>query len=138
MRKPRRATAATRRASPSRVVLALVVALLGGTEQIIASVHEASVRHVICAEHGEITHVSASAGASAPAARATVVEGSSSSEEHEHCLQAALQSPRQSPPIVSQGVAPALVASALGEPAQYTAPGTRILLSAPKTSPPRA
>jgi hypothetical protein len=120
-------------------VLVLVLAALFPAGQVVALVHETSVRHVVCADHGELTHASGAGQVArdgehdAPAVRA---DGSSTS--HEHCAQAGVvtQFSPQLPPVAS--AAPQVIARALGEPVRYVAPGTRLLLTAPKTSPPRA
>jgi hypothetical protein len=125
--------------NPLRVALAFVVAALCPTVQIAASLHEAVVRHVVCAEHGELTHVSA--------VEATLPEGTAqdavpsatgdhSSSEHEHCLQVGMVRNVRPQPALTASRAPEVLTRGLGEPAHYVAPGTRLLLCAPKTSPP--
>ncbi|HEY4186017.1 MAG TPA: hypothetical protein VGP07_13165 [Polyangia bacterium] len=112
------------------------------------SFHEASVQHVRCAEHGELTHVAvASDGAAGLAdladrtgATRLVLKGPDASKpaEHEHCavafvVQGNAQAPtaravvRLIPPTVVV-VPAARLASCLGRAA--------LLASAPKTSPP--
>jgi hypothetical protein len=141
MRKERTVTHAKRRASPSRVVLVVFLALLCPAGRIIASLHEATVRHVICAEHGELAHLSSNgpeAGATPPS-KAPAARGQNTSVDHEHCQQAGVLTRQASTVVLKEAAAPAMVVRAgLGEPARYIAPGTRLLLSAPKTSPPRA
>jgi len=60
-----------------------------GFSQLLASWHEAGVRHVRCAEHGEMVDVEASHGPVFSDGRATgtTVEGAESAtpSEHEHC-----------------------------------------------------
>lgn len=122
--------------------VALIVAM--GVAQFLASWHEATVRHVRCAEHGEAIDVGAfSHPGSAPArhrATGTGMEGADSTEtpSHDHCAivfacraSARARLLRQTirllpPPVV---VRPAI------EPASR--PGRAfVLASAPKTSPP--
>jgi hypothetical protein len=133
----------TRGRNPARVVLALIVAIIWPSAQILASLHEVSVRHVVCDEHGEVAHVSApEQGSPAPASSAgttTTVRDQASATTHEHCPHAGILHRHKSLEAPKQGVAPALALNAgVGEPARYIAPGTRLLLSAPKTSPPLA
>ena len=128
--------------SPSRTLLALFISLVCPTGQIIASLHEASVRHVICAEHGELAHVGASGVADAASARtdnSASVRGEASETSHEHCPHAGVLRRQRTLDAPQVGLAPVLVlTAAVGEPARYVAPSTRLLLSAPKTSPPVA
>ncbi|MEO7734380.1 MAG: hypothetical protein ABIY55_25715 [Kofleriaceae bacterium] len=103
--------------------------------------HEATTRHVQCAEHGEQIHSDAvvagapAAGDAAPAVRtqpATAIHG------HEHCLMAsATRASRIAPSPPSLGAT--LVASAAPTATLRHAEvirGVRVYLTAPKTSPP--
>jgi len=120
-------------------LLALVVVMFARFFQV---QHELSVRHVMCEEHGELTHLTLAAApreASFPGVELDSGEVAAALP-HDHCEVAfapgALPHPR--PPRlaatlldVRPGVAPA--------PAEPTAGGRDVVLaSAPKTSPPRA
>jgi len=127
---------------PRLFAAALIAAV--GFAQFSASWHEASVRHVRCAEHGEMTHVAALADYDVSAARAPVANDALAGSEasapagHDHCgvvfsFRTSAQSRvlrlavRFSPP-------PAILRRA-GAPAPR--PGRSfVLASAPKTSPP--
>jgi hypothetical protein len=122
------------------VALAFALAALCPAGQLAASLHEGMVRHVICADHGELTHVTSTAAApsSSTAPDAPGIEADTSSSEHEHCPQVGMLSRARPQPVRTVSAAPEVLARALGEPARYVAPGTRLLLCAPKTSPPTA
>jgi hypothetical protein len=135
---PRKADVAAR-----LFVAALIAAV--GVAQFSASWHEASVRHVRCAEHGEAIDVGVVSGVASPvrdrAARAGM-EGADGAEtaSHDHCSvvlafrgsgreQLVRQATRFEPPPV--------VVRPASEPTKR--PGRAfVLASAPKTSPPSA
>lgn len=125
------------RVQAALIAFALVLSSLAGLA------HEATTRHVQCAEHGEQIHSDAVAmvagalvaGDGAPAVQhqpATAIHG------HEHCLMAsATRESRIAPAPPSIGSA--LVAStalATLVPHVDVVRGVRIYLTAPKTSPP--
>jgi hypothetical protein len=110
--------------------------------------HDVAVRHVRCAEHGELTHVAPAPAATAPpvaapGARAAAVApaGDRAPCGHHHCTVA---------PALRDGAGPPAARAAISivpPPAAATAPGRRIvpargrahvLANAPKTSPPPA
>jgi len=121
---------------------ALVVAM--GVAQYSASWHEASVRHVRCAEHGEAIDVGAFADPGTSPARhraaGTGIESADSTEtpSHHHCAivlacraSARAQLVRTAMPLLP----PPVVVRPVGEP--VSRPGcVFVLASAPKTSPP--
>ena len=136
-----------RRQRPLHIVLSFLLAVLCPVWQIGASIHEAAVRHVVCADHGEMTHAAPSPGHrssshdSGPASRQAGVEGDQSGigHEHEHCPFSGLLRRQASIPTLAASLTTLTFESpAFGEPTIYVAPGTRLLLNAPKTSPPRA
>jgi hypothetical protein len=109
--------------------------------QFATSWHEATVQHVRCAEHGELTHVSmVSNGGPPPSIRRSAVQSSDDStlEAHEHCgFVFALHGSNQ-PPVVRVAVRfepPQAAVQRRADPAPR--PGRAfVLASAPKTSPP--
>jgi len=129
----------------ARLFVAALIAAVGFA-QFSASWHEASVRHVQCAEHGEAIEVGivSDLGPSATRHRAarTEMEGADNAEttSHDHCSvvlafrgSAREQVARQ----FTRFVPPTLVVRPASEPARR--PGrTVVLASAPKTSPPEA
>jgi hypothetical protein len=125
-------------------LLALAAIVATGFAQFSTSWHEASVQHVRCAEHGEITHVAMVANpVPSPIARHNVVGASdpvAPSGGHDHCdFVFAVQGSAQNR-VVRVAITlppPPQVAPRAVEPAPL--PGrTFVLASAPKTSPPSA
>ena len=131
------------RGSTARL-LALAAIVATGFAQFSTSWHEASVQHVRCAEHGEMTHVEVVANpVPSPLSRHNVVGASDPigpAGGHDHCgFVFAVQGGAQIPVVrVAIKLAPPpLVASRPVEPAPL--PGRAfVLASAPKTSPPSA
>jgi hypothetical protein len=112
--------------------------------QLLAVAHEATERHVICAEHGELSHLRPSAGplsleGGRTRSRAVADAALTESAVHEHC--AFLLSARgvRGKPIllVASAPEPALPPTPRAAPI-VAAPAERILLSAPKIAPPAA
>jgi hypothetical protein len=133
-----------RRAGVAKTVLAGVLLLLATLAPFSESWHEASVRHVRCAEHGELTHVVVSGAADAHragAAHPSLDRGDAGTPAgHEHCdFTFVVQGSAHTPAIRTtvRTLPPSVVATA---PAlALPAPGRAFLLaSAPKTSPPVA
>ena len=117
-----------------------------GFSQLLASWHDAGVRHVRCAEHGEMVDVEAGSNLG-PAladgrASGTTAEGTETStpSEHEHCAVAlALRGSSQLQVVraAARLVAPPVAVRPAVDPAPR--PGRSfVLASAPKTSPPSA
>jgi len=137
-----------RRAGGARTVLVAVLLAVAATAPFAASWHEASVQHVRCAEHGELTHVAVNTDARAAAVphrsgapRVSVNGGEAGAPaEHEHCEFAfTVQGSGQPTPLHTtvRTLPPSVAAPrpALNLPA----PGRAfVLASAPKTSPPSA
>jgi hypothetical protein len=125
-------------------VAALIVAV--GFAQFSASWHEASVRHVQCAEHGEAIEIGivSDLGPSPTRHRAasTGMEGADNTEttSHDHCsLVLAFRASARDQVLrqFTRFVPPTVVVRPASEPARR--PGrTFVLASAPKTSPPTA
>jgi hypothetical protein len=126
---------------------ALIVAI--GVAQLSASWHEANVRHVRCAEHGEaidvgVVGVVSALGSSSASNRAksTGMEGADNGEAaaHDHCsvllaLRAGTRA--QLVRLATRLIPPPVVVRPTSEPAPR--PGRAfVLASAPKTSPPAA
>lgn len=137
-----------RRTGAARTLLAGVLLVVAAVAPFAASWHEASVQHVRCAEHGELTHVAVNTGAHANAvthragaARVAVNGGNPGiPASHDHCEFAFVVQSSAQPPAVHTTVRtlpPSVVAT---RPALVLpAPGRAFLLaSAPKTSPPCA
>jgi hypothetical protein len=137
-----------------RVFAAALVAALGFA-QMSASWHEANVRHVRCAEHGEAVDVGvhsdarpsatrehANSAAGAERAELAEIEGTPSTEavSHDHCsvVFAFRASARaQLLRLATRLIPPPVVVRGTSEPAPR--PGRAfVLASAPKTSPPSA
>ncbi|HEX4509748.1 MAG TPA: hypothetical protein VH328_06710 [Burkholderiaceae bacterium] len=108
--------------------------------------HEASVQHVRCAEHGELTHVAVSTARIAVPLRAgaphLALNGGNPGipETHEHCEFAFIVEGSAQTPAVHTTVRMLPPSVVTARPALLLpAPGRAFLLaSAPKTSPPRA
>jgi hypothetical protein len=131
------------RRGPVRAAQLLVVALIAvvGLGPIASSRHELTVRHVICAEHGELTDAPTSRGFGVTPTRSfSSVEGqpTEASEGHEHCTSGVIVRGRAHLSVVKSFVRftpPPSVVRDVGAP--LTLPGrVLVLASAPKTSPP--
>jgi hypothetical protein len=125
--------------------IAVFVTAAATLAQFFALSHEVTVRHFRCAEHGELTHVAATAidlpsvepRRAVDAIRTQVAE---TADAHEHCATAFTIETGSAPPVVRVPVrftpppsvsrAEPVVAAGLGR--------AFILASAPKTSPPSA
>jgi hypothetical protein len=126
----------------ARLFAALLIAALGFS-QFTASWHEATVRHVRCAEHGELTDVAAaSPQTTVPAnARATIESSAgATSAGHDHCSvvfafrrNADVQVVRVARNFETPSLAPRPIGDLAPRPGRAF-----ILASAPKTSPPSA
>ena len=123
-----------------RRAMAVAAALSAVLGQFFALWHEIGVRHVRCAEHGELTHVAASAGvrvarfSAGPAVRAGEADAA---VRHDHCTATFSPSaaPVSSAPRTSAQV-PARAAGALPRPGAPARDRAFLLAYAPKTSPP--
>jgi hypothetical protein len=118
---------------------AAVASLVG---QLFALSHEIAVRHVRCAEHGELTHVAIASGATAiateaPARNALSAQETAASTVHDHCVTALTLQASVAPPA-PRGAVEAKFPPAKHPPPRAPAPLSRssLLASAPKTSPP--
>ena len=126
MRVPARST---RRASRAAAVVLLVLAQLG------AFAHTAAVRHVRCAEHGDLVEAATLARHVESGVRFVSVE--LGIRDDEHCsLAGALADHAAAPARASAIETPALVASAAPISVASRAGITALYLIAPKTSPP--
>ena len=124
----------------------LVVALLAAivVEPVVSSWHELTVRHVVCAEHGELTHVPTYRGTSP--VRETTSYGSIQVDDtaaitgHDHCGGAFLVRGRANVSVIrpeAKYSPPPVVTRVVSDP--VLRPGRAfVLASAPKTSPPAA
>jgi hypothetical protein len=124
-------------------VQAALIAFVFVLSSLAGLVHEATTRHVQCAEHGEQIHSDAVAAvASAPLAGdlAPALQGQPATaiHGHEHCLMAsATRASRIAPASPAIGAARvASIALAAVVPHAEAARDVRVYLTAPKTSPP--
>jgi hypothetical protein len=123
----------------------LVVALVAtmGLAPLASSWHELTVRHVVCAEHGELTHArTTSTATTAPSRKFASVtnEEGEVAEGHEHCSNGFLVRGRLHISVIRslfRYTPPPAIAREFREIAPT--PGRAfVLASAPKTSPPSA
>jgi hypothetical protein len=124
-------------------LLALALIALVGVSPIASSRHDLTVRHVVCAEHGELTHARASSAHEAePESGLTTTQGDTGAEvdAHEHCGAEALVRQRMHGSVIRSVIRytppPTVVRKvrqALPDPGRAF-----VLASAPKTSPPSA
>ena len=119
----------TRRASRAAAVVLLVLAQFG------ASAHAAAVRHVRCAEHGDLVEAATLARHLESGVRLVAVE--LGIRDDEHCtLAGALAAHAAAPARASTIEPPALVAAAAPISIASRAGISALYLIAPKTSPP--
>ncbi len=122
-------------------VLSLALLTLIGSAQVLPALHHLTSSHAVCAEHGELTHVSSAEPAAFSEPRSadpTLRAAATAEDEHEHCTVPALSaSPALAPSdagvscLTLEGRAPRLGA---GSPrAESSLP---ILAVAPKLAPP--
>ena len=128
----------------ARLFAAALIAAVGFA-QFSLSWHEASVRHVRCAEHGEMTHVAALSDSGTAPSRGitrTTLAGSEAGTlaGHEHCGAAFTfrgSAQHKISRVATRFTPPPAAVWRVGAPAPR--PGRSVVLaSAPKTSPPSA
>jgi hypothetical protein len=133
----------------SAAARSLVVAVVAAATlaQFFALSHEVTVRHVRCAEHGELTHVAALAidlPTPTLGARRTVAawrpQAGETTDAHEHCATAFTVAGGSAPPVVRVAVRFTPPPSVYRAASVAVPPIARafVLASAPKTSPPTA
>lgn len=129
-------------------VHAAVTALVFVVSSLLGMVHEATTRHVRCAEHGELVDAAARPGE--PARRTAAVERATdpsvvrdatapaARDGHEHCsLVSTIRASRiAARPPALQGAPIAISDVATAPPGAVTARATALYRTAPKTSPP--
>lgn len=130
-------------------LLACLALLAIPAAQAVVTWHEMTVRHVVCADHGELTHVvitgrGAETATDAPSTRSpgfgVARQSPLQAEGHEHCALALVvhngHQTQPSPTAVPNRPPPPVVQTAakVGSPRGRTI----VLASAPKTSPPRS
>jgi hypothetical protein len=125
------------------MAVVIATACVGG--QLLAATHEATERHVRCAEHGEITHVGPGADGAVDAPRDAPRDAAwagaqvEATAAHDHCSFVIAARRPQGQRIVFASAAPAIAPPAPPAPAPILPSQTdRILLSAPKHAPPCA
>ena len=124
------------------LVIGLVATI--GVSPIMSSRHELTVRHVRCAEHGELTHIQAGQGVTAESTRSfSSVEDEETDrvDGHDHCTNDFLVRGRLVVSIIRSLVRyapPPAVARDVRETAVAPPGRAFVLASAPKTSPPSA
>jgi hypothetical protein len=122
----------------------IAVMALATFAQLASLSHEMTVRHFRCAEHGELTHVVALAGdLAAPTAEtrgAAVRAHDAEGDGHEHCSVAFTVEGRSVTASAGDVTGTVALPPAVVPARDPLAVGGRVfvLLSAPKTSPPRA
>ncbi|CAN5915714.1 hypothetical protein BH11MYX3_BH11MYX3_08880 [soil metagenome] len=127
---------AARRSRVAAAIAALALVMAG----LLGVAHEATTRHVRCAEHGELIHSATVTGVRLVASdTGSLVDSLPTTEthDHEHCLLAAASRALtlESRPLVLTQIP--VVASALAvAPAADARPGYALYRTAPKTSPP--
>jgi hypothetical protein len=111
-----------------------VVIVLG---QLVALAHQASTRHVTCAQHGEQLEAAQLSGADDACGHAHFVGVDGSSTDHEDCAiaRALHQSSAETKTFVTPE-APHVLASRELSPRPIVAIASELYLIAPKTSPP--
>jgi hypothetical protein len=122
-------------------VFSLALLTLIGSAQVLPALHHLTARHVVCAEHGELTHASGSeveASSEPRSADPALRAAATAEDEHEHCAVPALGS--------SPGVAPGDAAVAcltleesaprLGAGFTHAESSLPLLAVAPKLAPP--
>jgi hypothetical protein len=119
--------------------VALVISV--GFGQLAASWHRASVRHVRCAEHGEVTHLAAlsAPGTVAASGRTTLAPSETGApSEHDHCgvVLAAQAGAHARPLRTAVPFAPPPVVARIVADTVDLRGRAFVLASAPKTSPP--
>jgi hypothetical protein len=124
-------------------LLAVALVAVVGTAPIASTWHEMTVRHVVCAEHGEMTHVPASQGLEVTPIRdfaSAQRQQTETHDGHEHCASGFIVRGRAHLSVVRSVVRytpPPTVVRDVSVP--LACPGRSfVLASAPKTSPPSA
>ncbi len=109
-----------------------------------AFLHTTSEVHVVCAEHGDLIHADAHIAEAAPASSTTQIKASETHNgHHEHCALAQLvQSAQDARSDQAAVLAPRFFIAPVLEPellnTPIRGPTIRLVLLAPKTSPPIA
>lgn len=122
----------------SRMLAALTM-LAFVVSSLIGIVHEATTKHVRCAEHGELIHGDATTKTGAPALDPVARERPpAATRGHEHCsLMSAMRESRVVSPAPAIVPAPVAIRDlAVGMPRVVSARGADLYRTAPKTSPP--
>lgn len=126
--------AMTPRRPASTAALAVVLVLVGN---VVAWQHEARVRHVVCAEHGEALHAPTLAGGKAAPIGSRYIAVEDEGGEHHDCASARFS--RASSRIASEAPATAANFAIATEASVAYVPrrfASDIIAIAPKTSPP--
>ncbi len=129
---------------PIRAAQLLVVGLIAvvGLGPIASSRHELTVRHVLCAEHGELMHIRTGAAAADPtrATSRTSVEGDVEdvADGHDHCSNGLLVRGRMFVSVIrsSMRFVPPPAVTREARAVAVSLGRAFVLASAPKTSPP--
>jgi len=126
------------RSRPSLARTAALAALVFVATSLLSSAHEAAVQHVVCAAHGELSHVSLAAVGGPVRDAAVRPGGSAALDEHDHCvLASAMRESKAAPRAPAIAAAPIATPAPRGPAIAVAAPRTTPLYrSAPKTSPP--
>lgn len=133
-----RSSARTTGIANGRITAALT-ALAFALSTLIGLVHEATTRHVQCAEHGEQIHSDASPLARRVPANSLQQQTGATQHGHEHCLLAAAQRTERlapSAPVLASVATGHATIIAAAPPSEALAPPRHVYRTAPKTSPP--
>lgn len=132
-----RLTAGNYRRGLSRTV-ALFVSAVCLTGQLLVVAHEATERHVLCAEHGELTHVRVGLAWSPARSHGDALDAQAEAAPgHDHCGFVAHLTRQQLRPILLVSAAPEPAPRLHPAPPPVVPPEAElILLSAPKIAPP--
>lgn len=118
---------------------AALTALAFALSTLIGLVHEATTRHVQCAEHGEQIHSDAAPLALRTTASRVQRPAGTAAHGHDHCLiAAATRASRVAPsaPVIAAPAPAHAAVLAAAAPDQALAPPRHVYRTAPKTSPP--
>lgn len=122
-------------------VLSLALLTLTASAQVLPALHQLTTRHVVCAEHGELTHVSGAeieASSEPRGVDPTLRAAATVEDEHEHCAVPALGSSPALAPGDGASACLTLDASAprVGAGSPRAESSLPLLAVAPKLAPP--
>ena len=123
-------------------VLAAICATVTVGGQALGTLHYVVVRHVVCAEHGELIHESASVhqAARTQSGPDAALRASSAAHAHDHCGLLARANDERPALATASAVSPSpnFAYTSLSDSVELVRSSADILLFAPKQSPPAA